>query len=306
MLRTGICGGDTQYVSDQDSAPICQQTTGLNVRLNLQLEVSSALAPHVLELSPATARGPPMVYHSATSNTPSPIVALGDFRDPSRMERVPYLRFAWPWDNQHEESWAGSLLRRRSLVPHRSWCSSNTKTVAVRWRNEEAYRKKKAASNIVSVPLPLELSGLHGNVVSPGARLLESREKFGPGEAASRWSATQSPPGARTYLRASASSPPLLHKAGDVVLVEVFDMGPYAPLEHALAKKIQRLWRTALEALRAAKLWRKWEAECFRWSAATRVQACYRAWKGREDALKVKQEAAKRTASAVVIQRAWR
>lgn len=102
------------------------------------------------------------------------------------------------------------------------------------------------------------------------------------------------------------SSPPLFHEASDVVLVEVFDMGPYAPLEKAMAKKIQRLWRMALEARRANKLWREWETECYRWSAAVRVQACYRGRKGRECAQKAKQEAAKRTASTIVMQRAWR
>lgn len=279
----------------------------------------------MLELTLAAARGPSTEYHSLVSNTLSSstiLIApantsatrgLGDFRNPCRTERLPYLRFAWPWDEKREGSWAGSFYRRRSLVSRRPWRPKHDHIWSngiTHWRTHEKYSSSRSSRRdkvheatpgtespgAVTIPLPLELSGLDGSVVSPGAELLRESPND-PGETSN---------GASLDLSRNVRAPRFLQRSPDVVLVEVFDMGPYSSLEHHAASIAQRVWRKGLEALAATKRSWAWHDECRRRNAAIILQVSYRGWKARQFAQLVRSDAAKRSVSAVVVQRAWR
>lgn len=281
----------------------CLRTAGLEVRVGLRMEESPAFIPHLLAFSPAAAGRDRPRARRLKSRDPKPrtttsTVALGDFRNPCRMERVPFLRFAWPWD---EDNGAGAVETRRgprrSLVPPRAWKIDGRRR-AVAWPSEGI---SGSGTGTVPVPLPLIPSGLSaGGEAWPGSVFLRK-------DCLSRTtrcgSTTQ---GMNNVLEPSRQNARPLFPRSDGVLVEVFDMGPYSTLEHLEAEKIQRVWRQAIALHRKAELWWEWEAKCARWSAAIRVQTCYRAWNGRQYANRVERDAARRGVAAVVIQRGWR
>ena len=276
----------------------CGRTAGLYLRASLQLETSQVSVPHVLSLLPVAARGPTMTYkasHSADSTQAagrscrdSPkarLFSVGDFRDPCRRQRVPYLRFSWPWD----DFWSASIERRNSLIPRKPWQMGSRNAVA--WTRKCVANSGGITTNQgeVSGRLPLTLSGLDGSVAWPGSQEL-------------RTSNIEDCSKDTVKSRREKEDQPTPH----VVFVEAFDMGPYARLEHRAAATVQRAWRRALDALRSAREWWEYYATLDRNNAAVCVQAHYRGWRGRQVFLVAKQEAAVRDAAAATLQRPWR
>lgn len=274
----------------------CCRTAGFSVRVTLQLEQSPAFVPHVLSLSPAAARSPaassPSMSRASAVTTrkiSASVFSLGDFRDPCRRVRVPFLRFLWPWDDY----WLALTERRSSLVSGRPWRLGSRR--AVSWPNPKTVKSKHCkTTGLVSIRLPLLLSGLDGSAAWPGSEQL----RIGDANCA----LIEPTAGAlcdRRELTGWAPQHP-------TVLIEAYDMGPYAPLEHQAARRIQRLCRRALDALQNARLWWEWEAEVQRWNAAVCVQAHYRGWKCCQWAQDIKREAERRNVAAAVIQRRCR
>lgn len=277
-----------------------RRTAGLYLRVNLQLETSPVSVPHALSLWPIAARGPTAgvsgIPGAATekgatgslSAGATTAVSLGDFRNPCRKQRVPYLHFSWPWDDY----WSALTERRSSPIAQRPW--QHGSRGAVSWARKG---KTASGSNIdegnVSVRLPQRLSGLDGSVARPSSqepRNMDIGEDFLSG-------GEVYPLGARAQRR---------HPPPPALFVEAYDMGAYAPLEHRAAMVVQRVWRRALSALRGAREWGDYYATVDRYNAAVFVQAHYRGWRGRQRARVIKLEAAVRGAAAAVIQRRWR
>lgn len=278
-------------------------TAGFGLRLTLRLEQSPVFVPHVLSLSPVAA-GTPVKYDNtlfsvataAATVTAGKLlgtsVALGDFRNPCRRERLPYLRFSCPWD----EWWLSVIERRTSLVPHRPWPVGSRRAVTWSKTNGDALNNDSSKTGTVAIRLPLLLSGFDGSVAWPGSANLR-------GDNVGVESVTESEgwcEGGQSRTRAQGQEPL------PVLLVEAYDMGNYAPPEHQAARKLQRLWRRKLDALRSTRLWWEWDADVRRYYAAKCVQANYRGWKGRQSAILFRVEAARRSAAAAVIQRRWR
>lgn len=288
-----------------------RRTVGLFVRVRLQLETSPVSAPHVLSLSPLAARGP---TETCNPDLRSPSrataeqcghrrlsardVSLGDFRDPCRRQRVPYLRFSWPWDDY----WLALTERRRSLVPGKPWRVGSRHAVA--WARTATANQKAINANIsdgeVSSHLPLQLSGLDGSVAWPGWQELR---KVNNEEGFSSFSAGSS--GVVDYRRGS-HWPHHCHAQPSVLFVEAYDMGLYAPTEQRAAMAVQRVWRRAIGAKRNAQEWWEYYTMVDKDNAAVCVQAHYRGWKGRQRAQVVKHEVARKCAAAAIIQRRWR
>lgn len=258
-----------------------RRTAGLYVRVSLQLETSPVSVPHVLSLSPIAARGPTAeaAENVVKGRPPHNIFSLGDFRDPCRKQRVPYLRFSWPWDDY----WSALIERRNSPIAQKPWQHGSRR--AVTWATKGVAAKGNVGEGTVSVRLPQKLSGVG-----------ESAEKVGINEDSSS-GAADSALNARTQQ---------CHHPPPVLFVEAYDMGPYAPVEHRAAMAVQRVWRRASTALRSAREWWEYYAILDRHNAAVRVQANYRGWKGRWRALVAKREAKVRGAAAAVVQRQWR
>lgn len=289
--EVGVCGDINMVelirVQEQNLNDIvseCCRTAGFDIRVKLQLEQSPVSIPHVLSVSPIAARASP----SAETQVPLSVLSLGDFRNPCLMERVPCVRFSWPWDNY----WLALVERRTSLAPRRPWHFGSRR--ATSWRKPRR-TKTRTDTGTVSVRLPLVLSGLDGSVGWPGC------EKLGKGATNS---VTESTAGLCRF-----KSGEVTHKHEQqppVVFVEVFDMGSYAPLEQQAARSIQRLWRRALEALQDCRLWWKHDAIVRRYNAATCIQAHYRGLKDRVRAKVSKQEGLRKNEAAATIQRRWR
>ncbi|CAM9137499.1 unnamed protein product [Scytosiphon promiscuus] len=287
------------------------RTAGFSLRVSLLLETSPASVPHALTLSPVAVKGPATgveVGPSSSSSSRATAAAkkahretlasesfsLGDFRNPCRKHRIPYLRFSWPWDD-----YGRALTERRdSLVPRAPWEFGSRRALC--WA-EPAVGGVTNGRGAVLCRLPLELSGLDGGVSCPGSQ--ELRNKGGGGPTGGARGTSDAP----LRSRGSVSHRAKLNPAPPaVIFVEAYDMGPYAPLEHRAAMTAQRLWRRALRGLRSAREWCEYDATVDRHTAAVRVQANYRGWRGRRMARDVKGEAAQRNAAAAAIQRRWR
>ncbi len=284
-----------------------RRTAGLFLRASLQLETSPASIPHVLALSPVAVRGPMKasealcsaasrseVERSGKGSPAAGLFSLGDFRDPCRRHRFPYLRFSWPWD----DVWAASIERRSSLIPGKPWRMGSR--TAVVWTNQRVSTSGGITTKEgeVSGRLPLTLSGLDGSVAWPGSPELRNPT---PEDVFSRGSVDSALHALGPSCWENVHQPP-----HPVVFVDAFDMGPYARLEHRAAATVQRLWRRALDTARSAREWWEYYATLDRYNAAVCVQAHYRGWKGRQAFLVVKQEAAIRDAAAATVQRRWR
>lgn len=271
------------------------RTAGFFVRLNLQLETSPASVPHFLSLLPVAARGPTTVSsvsraapkRGVNGSLSAGMFSLGDFRDPCRRQRVPYLRFSWPWDDY----WSTMIERRNSPIAQKPWQHGSRR--AVTWTRKGMAASGNIDEGTVSVRLPRRVSGLHGSVAwscSQEPRNVNTGEDCSPG-------------GADSALNTRAQQ---CHPPPPVLFVEAYDMGPYAPLERRAAMAIQRVWRRALSALRSAREWWEYYAMIDRHNAAVCVQAQFRGWKGRQSAQVAKREAEVRSAAAAVVQRQWR
>ena len=273
-----------------------RRTSGLYVRVNLQLETSRVSVPHVLSLSPVVARGP-MTASSASRAAAEKVLSgslsagmfsLGDFRNPCRKQRVPYLRFSWPWDDY----WSALTERRNSPIAGRPWQHGSRR--AVSWATNGRATNGNIDEGGVSVRLPQRLSGLGRSASRRCSR--EPRNMITDGNCL-----TGGTDSTLLNARAQHHQPP-----PPAVFVEAYDMGPYAPLEHRAAMAVQRAWRRALSALRSTREWWEYYAVVDRHNAAVRVQVHYRGWKGRQSARVAKREATVRGAAASVVQRHWR
>lgn len=284
-----------------------RRTAGLFLRVGLQLETSPVSIPHALALSPVAARGPSKASEAARSassragvdrsgkgSPPAGLFSPGDFRDPCRRQRLPYLRFSWPWD----DFWAASIERRTSLIPRKPWRMGSRTSVVWTSKRVSTSDGITTREGEVTGRLPLTLSGLDGSVEWPGSQELRNPTA----EAVFSKASVDSAFGAMSPSRCENGQQP--HHP--VVLVEAFDMGPYARMEHRAAATVQRVWRRALDAVRSAREWWEYYATLDRHNAAVRVQAHYRGWKGRQASVVVKQEAAIRGAAAATVQRRWR
>ncbi|CAN0018446.1 unnamed protein product [Ectocarpus sp. 6 AP-2014] len=295
--------GESQVTRENrhsNNGPIarCYQTTGFRIRVNLQLELSPASVPHLLSFSPVAARGPTAILSGAGATQaeggrlPVDGISVGDFRDPCRKERLPYLRFSWPWD----DGWLALTKRRSTLIPRKSWRLGSRR--AVTWAEQARIKQigpKGLSEGIVSGRLPLTLSGLDGSVSWPGSQELRTVREDRNLLATSTDSTT---------YRRSSSHPVQQH--APVLFVEAYDMGLYAPLEHQAAKTVQRLWRRALDALRSAREWWEYYATMDRHNAATCIQKYFRGWRACRRVRVYKVEVALRGAAAAAIQRRWR
>lgn len=288
----------------------CRQTAGLRVRVRIQLETSPVSAPHVLSLSPVAARGPAEVYNAdpyspsraeqpAYRNLSPNEVSLGDFRDPCRRQRIPYLRFSWPWDDY----WLALTERRSSLVPNKPWHlgSRHAVTWARTTMSKQAATNTSVSEGEVSSRLPLNLSGLDGSVAWPGCQELR---KVNHKEDCRSCSADSSLGFAGR--RVGSRRPKQNYPPPPVLFVEAYDMGLYAPTEQRAVVAVQRVWRRAIDANRKSREWWEYYAMVDKQNAAVCVQAHYRGWRGRQRAQVVKRKVAVRHAAAAVTQRRWR
>lgn len=288
----------------------CHRTAGVALRVSLLLETSPASVPHVLSLSPVAVKGPSTdaggaspsasctraaVKKTTQAGPPPASFSLGDFRNPSRKHRIPYLRFSWSWDDDR----LALTERRNSLVPRAPWKLGSRRALC--WT-------KPAVGNttyggVVSCRLPLKRSESDGSVSWPGAQALrnngEDNGYTGRAHCTSDVLVRRRESTSRLMQDKLPCSPPVL-------FVEAYDMGPFAPLEHRAAMTVQRLWRQALRGLRSAREWWEYYATMDRHNAAVCVQANYRGWRGRRRARDVRGEAAERVAAASTIQRRWR
>ena len=275
-------------------ATSCRRTTGFTVRVALHLETSPIVVPYELSLTPAAARGPATSTQTRrTPKVPARHLCLGDFRDPCRRQRVPYLRFLWPWDDYYL-ALAG---RRTSLVPDQPpWQLGSRRSVT--WPNPRGTKSSKIITGEVSARLPITLSGFDGSIGWAGDQeLRKGAEGF--------WTdpeATEE----ETAHELGGSLPRPVHLPAAVMVVEAYDMGTYSRLEHRAAIRVQRLWRRGLEAIRNATEWWEYDAEMRRYNAAIAVQACYRGWKGRLGVQAAERERELKGAAASVLQRRWR
>lgn len=298
-----VTGENNQH---SNTGPIaqCYRTTGFRIRVNLRLELSPASVPHLLSFSPVAARGPTTILSGARATQqaevgrlPADDISLGDFRDPCQKERLPYLRFSWPWD----DGWLALTERRSTLVPRKPWRLGSRR--AVTWTEQARTNRvgpKGLSEGLVSGRLPLTLSGLDGSVSWPGSEELQIVREDGRLLASSSDSTTS----VLAHDRRSLSRSVQQHTP--VLFVEAYDMGPYAPLEHQAAKTLQRLWRRALGALRSAREWWEYYATIDRHNAATCIQRYHRGWIACRRVRVYKVEVALRGAAAAAIQRRWR
>lgn len=295
----------------------CQQisgcrTAGFSIWLNLQLEQSPTNIPYALSLSPVAAGG------SSSLSDVTPIapasVSLGDFRDPSRRERIPYLQFAWPWDDQRETL----IERRRCRVPSRPWRLPSLgdgeqpgrhHQGVVTWPNAKETDNEIPDNGTVSIHLPLVMSALDGNILlRPGnaSQQLWTNLDSGTTESVVMGGANEGGEAGCDGRTGPTATRPVYQQQPAIVFVEAYDMGTYAPSERQAAMIIQHLWRRALEGLLRARLWWEWDGEVCRYNAAVRVQACYRGWEGRRRVQEVKRQSVRRGVAAVTIQCQWR
>lgn len=275
-------------------AASCLRTAGFTVRVALHLETSPIVVPYELCLTPAAARGP--ATSTRTRRTPkvhAGQLSLGDFRDPCRRQRVPYLRFLWPWDDYYL-ALAG---RRTSLVPDQPpWHLGSRRSVT--WPKPRSNKSNKLVTGEVSARLPITLSGFDGSIGWAGDQeLRKGAEGF--------WTDPESTE-EETLHELGGELPRPVHRPATVMVVEAYDMGAYSRLEHRAAIRVQRLWRRGLEALRNAKEWWEYDAEMSRYNAAITVQAFYRGWKGRLGAQVAEREREMKGAAASILQRGWR
>lgn len=301
-MSGGGGGGDGGTENKRHPVSGCR-TAGFSIRVHLQLEQSPTDVPYALSLSPIAARD------SSSSSDTAPItpalVSLGDFRDPSRRERIPYLQFSWPWDDP-----SGSLVeRRRSLVPFRPWrlpLTDGSKRHrqrhrgVVTWPNTKERDNKTPDNGTVPIILPLVMSGLDGSILLRPDNT--SQQLWTNVDSGTTESVVVDFPDGRT----GPTSRPVYQQQPAIVFLDAHDMGTYAPLERQAAIRIQHLWRRALEGLRRNRLWWEWNGEVRKFDAATRIQACFRGWSGRRRVQGVKREAVRRSVAAVVIQCQWR
>lgn len=240
------------------------QTAGLHISLKLSLEESPAFMPHVLEFSPIAARARDKVPFRKRN------VTVGDFRNPSRFERFPYLCLVWPpeWNKPDLER-----NSRKGLVPHHPWKATGRHREAT-WPQETACTR----TGIVSVRLPVVLPGVNGGECTTLGIEREDHTEKAQDEA----------------LRSAA------------VLVNVYDMGPCTSEEHRSATIIQCAWRQGLACRQAQRLVWKREAEYHRQEAAVRIQVQYRSWMGWKYGREVKWDKQERERAATAIQCAWR
>lgn len=304
----GPTPGESQVTGEnrhRNNGPIarCYQTTGFRIRVNLQLELSPASVPHLLSFSPVAARGPTAILSGAgatqaeVGRLPVDGISMGDFRDPCRKERLPYLRFSWPWD----DGWLAMTERRSTPVPRKPWRLGSRR--AVTWAEQARTKRigpKGLSEGLVSGRLPLTLSGLDGSVSWPDSQQLRTVREDRNLLATSTESTTY----AFAQYRRSSSHPVQQHPP--VLFVEAYDMGLYAPLEHQAAITVQRLWRRALDALRSAREWWEYYATMDKHNAATCIQKYYRGWRACRRVTVYKVEVALRGAAAAAIQRRWR
>lgn len=268
-----------------------RRTAGVVIRLRLHLEESRIFVPYVLEFSPVEARGGTHANHHGQAReqrTFTSLVSLGDFRNPSRLERFPYLRFGWPRKrNEASSGWVWVSSR----VPCYPWVANGTRK-AVTWSD----RPRHDVNRIVSVPLLAGHTGAHEASPRKTREIPRAGGMHGVmnlvGPSASCANALRRP-------RKSTSR-------SDLVLVAAYDMGWYAPAEHRASETIGRFWRKTLRERRDRRRVREAEAERFRHDAATRFQALYRGWRGRRRAGLARALLEERRKASRVIQRAWR
>ena len=269
-------------------ATSCCRTAGFCIRVALHLETSPVMVPHELSFLPAAACGPDALTRTITPKVPASHLYLGDFRDPCRRQRIPYLRFLWPWDDYYP----ARAERRTSLVSDQPWQLGSRRPVA--WPKPTGTTSSTEHINgEVSARLPVTLSGFDGSIAWAGDQeLRKGSEGF--------WTDPESTVEENVH---DLGEVPCRHP---VMVVEAYDMGTYSRLEHKAAISIQRLWRRGLEALRNAKEWWEYDAEMRRYNAAITVQAYYRGWKERLGVQAVKRKREIKGAAASVIQRRWR
>lgn len=280
------------------------RTVGYTIRVALHLETSPISVPYELSLSPAAARGATATAQTRKKKAkiPASDLSMGDFRNPCRRQRVPYLRFVWPWDDY----WLALTERRASLVPDQPWRLGSRHSVTWPDKPPKATRIERGgvakSANVmageVSVRLPITLSGFDGSIGWYGDQELR-KEADGGGDS---W--TESVSAIEPVQDLGESAPSV--NGHPVMFVEAYDMGPYSRLEHGTAMKIQRVWRRGLEAMKNAREWWEYDAEMRRYNAAITVQAHYRGWRERLVFQVVKREGEGKGVAASVIQRRWR
>ena len=287
----------------------CRVTAGVSLRLSMRLEESPVRVPHELLLTPIAAGGPGSCFSDTLFKDPqaaptrpaarsSIIVSPGDFRDPCRRERVPYLRFSWPWDDRR----VSLVERRTSLVPSRAWRMGARravvwpKTGTVHLSGDRPIRKGN-----VGVHLPLVMSGI-GQWASPSG---SEQLRGDPADVLKQNASSADNEGSQEHGGFTGRERGSLARS-PVLVVEVFDMGHYGASEHRAARTVQRLWRRAVGALDCAQLLHNRNIEV-RWhNAAAHLQMNYRGWKGRLRARAVRKEVKRMIAGATALQRRWR
>lgn len=299
-LATAAATAANKSTTNQQRSPLvsdCRITAGVSLRFFLRMEESPSFVHHELSLMPVAAGGPgscistfPIVGPRASLSglaVPESMVSPGDFRDPCRRERVPYLRFSWLWDDRR----LSLVERRTSLVPPRAWQVGARRAVVWPRTTGRLADTCTTRTGRVTVRLPLMPSGideqLRGYQLQGTLSLsLEDGVYRECGEIIGR------------NQRRLLGVP--------VLFVQAYDTGSYRPLEHQAARTIQSIWRRAIRALERAQLWRERDENVRRHDAAVRVQENYRGWKVRNCVRAARQEAERRSAGVVVIQRAWR
>lgn len=293
----------------------CCRTAGFSVRLNLQLEQSPAADPHILSLSPATAKRNHRALKVVPNAIAGSVVSLGDFRNPCRRERAPYLRFRWPWDDSRR-----AMTERRTTPVSRSPLRLNCQH-AMSWScpNEECARLSQdvcedgGAHGAVSVRVPLMSSGLARSTLSPGNVNLRKQRPYhsAPGTKGGEVPTESARLDERSYDATSSErvfsiQRTLQRKQPSTVFIDVFDMGLYERSEHKQARRIQRAWRRALKALREVRAWWEQQHEAQKRSAAVCIQTCFRGRQGRQFARVLRIESTRRGSAATFIQCRWR
>lgn len=289
----------TRLVSD------CRITAGVSLRVFLRLEESPSHVHHELSLMPVAAGGPgsciptlPIVGPRDSLSglaVPESMVSLGDFRDPCRMDRVPYLRFSWLWEDRR----LSLVERRTSLVHPCAWQVATRRTVVWSRTTGRLADRCTTRTGRVTARLPLMPLGIDDCVSWPGGEQLRGDQLQGA-PSLSLEDGVHCECGELNELnqRRLLGLP--------VLLVQAYDMGNYRPLEHRAARIIQSIWRRAIEALERERLRRKKDEDVRRYDAAVCVQANYRGWKARNCTRVAREEEERRSAKAAVIQRAWR
>lgn len=299
VASTGDNQQRSRLVSD------CRTTAGVSLRVFLRLEESPSYVHHELSLMPVAAGGPgscisilPIVGPRDSSSRlefPGSMVSPGDFRDPCRMDRVPYLRFSWLWDDRR----LSLVERRTSLVPPRAWKVAARRAVV--WPRTTGRLADRCTNRTgrITARLPLMSSGIDDCVSWPG------RKQFRGGQ-------LQDAPllyvedGVHRECSELYEWNQRRPLGFPVLIVQAYDMGNYRPLEHRATRIIQSIWRRAIGALERERLRRERDEDVRRYDAAVCVQENYRGWKARNCARVAREEEERRNARAAVIQRAWR